>query len=156
MSAAPSPAAVLRAAKAAANRDKWEVPFLVQVRTLKLPEPLRNYRFAASHLGWALDGTNPAAARFRPLLLAAGLKDWKMDFAWPSWWLAVEIEGAPGHGRHTSAAGFTHDCVKYGEALILGWTILRVTGQQVRSGYAINLTYRAFKARSRLLNIPEV
>jgi hypothetical protein len=139
---------VLRAQRAAANRDKWEVPFLIQVRTLKLPEPIRNYRFAAHHLGWDVAGNNPAAARFRPLLLAAGLKDWKMDFAWPSYYLAVEIEGAPGHGRHTSAPGFTGDCVKYGEAKVLGWDVLRVTGQQVKSGYAINLTYRVFKGRA--------
>jgi hypothetical protein len=145
-------AAQLRKAKAKADRDKWEVPFLIQLRALHIPEPIRNFRFSADHLGWDPDAKrSKGAPKFAEMLLRAGLKDWKMDVAWPEHLLAVEIEGAPGHGRHTSPAGFTADCVKYGEAMARGWTVLRVTGAQVKSGYAINLTYRICKVRGMIL-----
>jgi hypothetical protein len=152
--AAPkSAAAQLRSARAKADRDKWEVPFLAQLRTLRFPEPVRNYRFGAEAAGWDIDGNNVGKGNFKDLLLSSGLRDWRMDFAWPTLRMAVEIEGAPGHGRHTSTKGFTADCVKYGEAQALGWTLLRFTGGQVRNGYAINLTYRIFKNLG-ILKIP--
>jgi very-short-patch-repair endonuclease len=147
--------AQLRREQARANRDKHEVPFLIQVRTLKLPEPIRNYRFAAEAVGWSLDGNNRKTdGKLRARLLREGFGDWKMDFAWPELRIAVEIEGAPGKGAHTTARGFTKDCVKYGEAIAMDWTLLRFTGGQVHSGYAINLTYRIF--RNRGLIRPEV
>lgn len=69
---------------------------------------------------------------------------WKFDFAWPALMLAVEVEGGVWHGgRHTTGKGFTEDCVKYNEAALLGWTVLRVTGDQVGDGTAIDWIRRA-------------
>jgi very-short-patch-repair endonuclease len=152
----PSPAAMaaqLRREKARADRDKWEVPFLIQLRALKIPEPIRNYRFAADAVGWNVDGKNNRnGGKLRDKLLKDGLGDWKMDFAWPQWLLAVEIDGAPGKGAHTTAKGYTKDCVKCGEATAMGWTVIRVTGTQVKTGYAINLTYRVLRNRGLLID----
>ena len=145
-----SAAAELRRAKAKANREKHELAMLTMIRTMKLPEPRREHRFAAIAVGW--DPENPAANRgkkLRPLLEQAGLGDWKFDFCWPEHGLVLEIEGAPGRGRHTSAAGFKEDCRKYNEAWLMGWSVLRVTGDQVHSGAAISLLRRAFKKLER-------
>lgn len=69
---------------------------------------------------------------------------WRFDFAWPEKKLAVEIEGGVWTGgRHTRGKGFSEDCEKYSEAAVLGWRIIRVTGDQVRSGKAIQWVGRA-------------
>jgi len=116
-------AAQFRKAKAAANRAKWERPFEIHIRTLKLPTPVRELRFHPTRL-------------------------WRLDFAWPEFMFAIEVEGAPGRGRHTKPKGFTDDCIKYNEAALLGWTVYRVTGPQVGKGEAINLLLRVFKAHN--------
>lgn len=69
---------------------------------------------------------------------------WRFDFAWPDRMLAVECEGGIWRGgRHTRGKGFEDDCVKYNEALLLGWNVLRVTSQQVKTGEAILWIERA-------------
>lgn len=71
---------------------------------------------------------------------------WKFDFAWMTERIAVEVEGGVfSGGRHTRGAGFTADCEKYNEAALLGWAVLRVTGNQVKSGDALRLIERALK-----------
>ena len=66
------------------------------------------------------------------------LRQWRFDFAWPDEQVALEIEGGIwGGGRHTRGAGYQEDCVKYAEALCLGWRVLRVTGDMVTSGKAL-------------------
>jgi very-short-patch-repair endonuclease len=67
-------------------------------------------------------------------------RKWRFDLAWPQLLLAVEIEGgvfAQKGSRHTHGVGFTKDCEKYAEAMCLGWTVLRVTTDQVKNGQAI-------------------
>lgn len=69
---------------------------------------------------------------------------WRFDFAWPSRRIAVEIEGgiATG-GRHVRPAGFREDTVKYNEATLAGWHLLRVLPEDVKSGRALLLIERA-------------
>ena len=68
---------------------------------------------------------------------------YRFDFAWPDLKLAVECEGGIWNGgRHTRGAGFQNDCEKYNEAALLGWTVLRVTADQVRNGKALNWIQR--------------
>jgi len=88
-------------------------------------------------------------------------RNWKFDFAfgWPNEWrVAVEIEGLAMRkdpktglwqmgGRHGNIAGFEEDCVKYNTAAFLGWTVLRYTGSQVKSGYACAWTARVLYAK---------
>ena len=72
-------------------------------------------------------------------------RKWKFDFAWPASMIAVEVEGAVWmeKSRHTSGKGFTDDCVKYNEAALLGWQVLRVVGSQIEDGSAIDWIRRA-------------
>ena len=72
------------------------------------------------------------------------VRKWRLDFAWPPLKLAVECEGGVmAGGRHTSAQGFTGDCEKYNAAAIAGWTVLRFTADQIRSGYALKTIRKA-------------
>lgn len=68
---------------------------------------------------------------------------WRFDFAWPDAMLAIEVEGATwSGGRHTRGAGYESDCRKYNTATLEGWSVMRFTGGQVKSGeacrYALN------------------
>lgn len=46
--------------------------------------------------------------------------------------IAVEIEGGVfTQGRHTRGKGFTEDLLKYNEAVMLGWRVLRYTTAQI-------------------------
>ncbi len=64
---------------------------------------------------------------------------WRFDFALPAHRLAVEVEGITFGvaGRHQRGAGVRADCEKYAEALCLGWRVLRVVPDQVKSGQAL-------------------
>ena len=51
---------------------------------------------------------------------------WRFDFAWPEYFLGMEIDGAVWQGgRHVTGAGFTKDCEKFNAATVLGWSVLR-------------------------------
>jgi len=98
------------------------VPTLVQqCRWLKVPEPVTEHRFHDT-------------------------RRWRFDCAWPSFRLAVEVEGGGFvQGRHTRGKGLENDCEKYAEAAILGWTVIRVTPAQVTQGKAVQWIERWLK-----------
>ena len=101
------------------SQSDLEATMALYIRANELPEPEREHRFAPP-------------------------RRWRFDFAWPLLMLALEVEGgAYSGGRHTTGAGFTNDCEKANEALCLGWRVLRVTGQQVKSGAAVDWLRRA-------------
>jgi hypothetical protein len=80
----------------------------------------------------------------REYLLVPGRR-WRADFAWHDKLLAVEIEGGVwSNGRHTRGGGFTSDCEKYNEAQLLGWRVLRFTGEHLNNGYAMACLGRAW------------
>lgn len=109
-----------------------EERFDFQIRAFKLTAPEREYRFAAHAVGGPGKG-------LRIRLEEAGLKDWKMDFAWPDIKLAVEIEGGIWvGGRHNRGGGMIEDMRKYNAAALMGWKVLRFDGSAIRSGAAIN------------------
>jgi very-short-patch-repair endonuclease len=90
-----------------------------QVHAMGLPEPVRELVFAPP-------------------------RRWRLDFAWPEAWVAVEVDGGTWTGgRHVRGAGIEADCEKVSEAAVLGWRVLRVTGDMVRSGRAVMLVGRA-------------
>jgi len=83
------------------------------------------------------DGQLPEA---QPEFLFAEGRKFRFDFAWPEKMLAVEIEGGTyTRGRHQRPAGFADDCRKYNHAALLGWRVLRFTGDLVRSGEGVDL-----------------
>lgn len=111
--------------------SRLEETFALHLRAEKIEGFLREFRFAADVVG-----TGPG---LRQRLKNAGLKDWRFDFADPARKIAVEIEGGNwSGGRHTRGKGFEEDCIKYGEAMKLGWTVYRCTGGMVKSGEAID------------------
>ena len=101
---------------AKAKRTALEDQFLDSIRALGLPEPEREVRF---------DYTQR-----------------RVDFAWPSQegdyqgpaGVAVEIMGGTwSGGRHTRGKGYEDDCRKGNAAGLRGWTVLRFTGDMVKS-----------------------
>ncbi len=105
------------------SKSNLETIFSKQIKLLKLQEPYREYRF------------HP-------------VRRWRFDFAYPDLMLAVEIEGGTwSGGRHTRGSGFEKDCEKYGEAMLLGWSVYRCTGSMVRSGAAIYMLDKLIKLR---------
>jgi hypothetical protein len=73
---------------------------------------------------------------------------WRIDIAEPGIKLAIECEGfgASGTmGRHQSISGMTKDCEKYSELAIAGFRLIRVTGNQIKSGLALCWIERAIK-----------
>lgn len=90
-----------------------EETLLFQLRAAGLPNPMREYKFHPT-------------------------RRWRFDFCWPARMAAMEVEGGTwAGGRHTRGAGFEGDCIKYAEALLLGWRVIRVTGSMIESGEAL-------------------
>ena len=76
-------------------------------------------------------------------------REWRFDFAFPHMIppLAIECEGGTwSRGRHVRGKGFEKDLEKYNAAALLGWRVLRFTGDMVRDGRAIDVIVEAFKA----------
>ncbi len=107
-------------------RSKWEVLLEQQMAAfpIEIPKPIPEYRFHDTRK-WRFD--------FVIFTRQGGL-------------IAVEVEGGVwSGGRHTTGAGFTADCEKYCEAAVLGWRVLRVTSEMVKSGAALEYIRRAMK-----------
>lgn len=85
--------------------------------------------------GWSRE------ARFHPT------RRWRADFLWEEERLILEVDGG-GHsyGRHHRPAGYTEGCRKQAEAELMGFAYLRVTGEMVKSGEALDLIERFFAA----------
>lgn len=112
--------------------SRLEAQLAYQLKALKVASPVREFRFAAHHVG---EGPG-----IRKRLQAAGLKNWAFDFAWPDLMLAAEVEGgAFTGGRHTRGPGFTEDLLKYHHAQRLGWTVYRCGSKLIDTGDAARL-----------------
>ena len=79
---------------------------------------------------------------------------WRFDFAMPEVWVAVEFEGGVFAGkngkvgRHVRGAGARADMEKYNEAACLGWVVLRVMADHVKSGEALRWIESVVKLRA--------
>ena len=99
--------------------QKLETLILAHIRDAGLPEPVQEYPFHQE-------------------------RKWRLDFAWPGRQVALEVEGGTWtKGRHTRPKGYAEDCRKYSEAAIAGWIVIRVTGDMIRSGVAVEMLGRA-------------
>lgn len=114
------PAPGVDAAKQALPAGKAaELSLRAQIVEAGLPEPYREFTF---------DDT----------------RDWRLDLAWPSHKLAVEIDGSV----HRTKERFARDIEKLNEAGIAGWMVIRVRPEQVRGGQALSIVVRALSARN--------
>lgn len=101
--------------------SQLEALLLTHIRAVKLAMPVPEYRFHKT-------------------------RRWRFDFAYPDRQLAIEVEGGTWtNGRHTRAKGFEADCEKYNAAVLNGWSVLRFTGDMIRSGKAIETLERALR-----------
>lgn len=92
---------------------------LMQIRAFKMPEPVREYRF------------HP-------------VRKWRFDLCYPDLMVAIECEGGIWTGgRHTRGSGFEQDCIKYSEATVLGWKVIRATAGMIDRLEALDLISRA-------------
>lgn len=61
-------------------------------------------------------------------------RKWRFDYAWPASMIALEIHGGiHSGGRHTRGRGFVEDRAKMNEAALLGWTVLEVTPEHIKT-----------------------
>ena len=61
-------------------------------------------------------------------------RKWRADFAHLASRTLIEIEGGifiPGGGRHSRGAGYSKDAEKYLEAVLAGWSVIRLTERQL-------------------------
>lgn len=114
-------------------RDNANELFATQCRAFGLPRFERETHFALS-LG----------------------RNWRFDFAFRKYKLAVEIEGLAVRrlagqlvvmGRHASIQGIKDDMEKYNAAVLLGWSVLRFEQKAVAPKLAIETTIRVLTAR---------
>jgi len=71
------------------------------------------------------------------------VRRWRIDFAFPEAYLAVEVQGA----MHRIKARFKSDIVKIQRLTLAGWRYLPLSSDDIRSGCAVDLIRRALTAR---------
>lgn len=107
--------------------SQLEAALLHQITAARLPIPEREYRFHPK-------------------------RKWRLDFCWPDRKppLAVEVEGGLWvQGRHNRAKSMVADMEKYNELSLMGYTLLRVPGDWVKSGRALNEIERALRRTTK-------
>lgn len=120
-----TPAEVLKRESAKARRSALEEAFALQLRGLGIA-------FEREH-------------RFHPERL------WRFDFVILPLErrLAVEIHGGTWvHGRHSRPLGQEADMRKHNEAVALGWRVLAVSTDHVKSGEAVRWVERMLQAEA--------
>lgn len=114
-----------RRRKSKAEIEQERRLFVATARAHGLPEPIPEFKFHPT-------------------------RKWLIDYAWPNessdgvQGVALEIEGGAFRGPgHRSVGVFLRNIEKYNEAAILGWILIRVTTDQVKSGECFGLVRRA-------------
>lgn len=118
-----TPAQIARKIRIEKQRAKTEaeaVKFKLACVAAGLPMPVREFMFAAPE------------------------RNWRTDFAWPDEQVVLEVEGAVwSGGRHTRGSGYLADMEKYNELALRGYTLLRVTPQNLNKPATLELVRRA-------------
>jgi len=77
------------------------------------------------------------------------IRKWEIDFCWPEYMLAVEVEGGAWiQGRHVRGVGFKEDIEKYNEIEMAGYILLRFMPEQLMR-YGIDMIERFFKEKEK-------
>lgn len=102
-----------------AGSKKYENLLLAQIQQHGIKEPEREFRFHVE-------------------------RKWRFDFAYVAEKVAIEVEGGTwANGRHNRGYGFEADCIKYNEAALAGWRVIRVTPKMVTDLRAVKFIQRA-------------
>lgn len=73
-------------------------------------------------------------------------RKWRFDYAWEEQKLALEVHGGiHSGGRHTRGRGFVEDRTKMNEAALLGWTVLEVTPEHIKTSQLRAWLLKAFE-----------
>lgn len=110
---------------------------------------------AEDDLAWRLEVIN---IPFEREVMFRGLNEdrrWRFDFLLlpADLKIAVEVEGGVfSGGRHTRGKGFTQDIIKYNEAMLMGYSVLRVTTAQI-NGVAMEQIPMLYKKKAGELGI---
>jgi len=109
--------------------SKLEERFIFHANAMKLPRYEREYRFAAHHVGFGKG--------IRKRLKDADMQDWRYDFFFVDYDLAVELNGGNwGGGRHTRPQALQSEYRKMNASALLGHTVLIFDTGMVKSGEA--------------------
>lgn len=94
-------------------RTDWEGTLFQQILWAKLPEPEREFRIPPRRYRW--------------------------DFAWPGYGLLVEVQGGVFGGKsgHNTGVGILRDMEKLNYATCNGWYCLKVSGDHIKKGMAL-------------------
>jgi hypothetical protein len=99
--------------------------FVMQCQALKLPPMAVQWRFANSK--------HPNSAS----------RKWRADCVFPDYKIFVEIDGGVWiRGAHGHPKDILRNMTKQNDAMLLGFTVLRFTPQEVRSGHAVEFTQK--------------
>lgn len=83
-------------------------------------------------------------------------RKWAFDLAYPKEKIGIEYDGGIWtQGRHVRGAGFQKDLYKLNTAQLLGWTVLRFTPKDVKSGYALRTIEACFNGEI-FLDTPDI
>jgi len=117
---------ILKREQAKAKRDHLVLTLLRDMKAMKLPAPVREWKFHPS-------------------------RKWRFDLAWPvitTGKVAVEVEGGQWvKSRHRTGKGFAADMDKYNAGVLLGWRILRFTTSHIENGEAVPVISEALGHR---------
>ncbi len=118
------PSELRRAIKRSKN-ERFEDELAFQIEAHRMPEPVRQYRFAEP-------------------------RRYSADFAWPGLRVLIEVQGGiwmPGGGAHSRPMNIERDVEKQQLAAVYGWTLVPVTTKQVKNGEAIAVLERVLAVR---------
>lgn len=74
------------------------------------------------------------------------VRKWRFDYAFPDAKIALEVEGGVyTGGRHIRPKGFLGDVDKYNAASVMGWRVLRVVPDRLRTFTTIEMIKEAMK-----------
>ena len=105
------------------NKSQLEEILAYNIKCVRLPEPVRQYRLPETE------------------------RKYTWDFAWPVERLLVDVQGGTwvANTGHTSGPGLERDCEKMVLGVLNGYRVMFVTGKQVKDGRALQWIERALK-----------
>ena len=79
-------------------------------------------------------------------------RQWRFDFAWPGYKVALEVDGGTflPKGYHTRGTGFEKDVEKHNVAAMTGWLVIRVTKHMINDLRALNTIRAALLIRGAM------